>query len=153
MAATCCSISRRLPAPDWTIWSRSCYRAWWSSVLTPKKITATNRDITVSAILANFTYNVRVGHHIRLACRDKNVQPRIYVTGWLKAILEKHRQPNCIPEVWNWSKRVSRVKNIYARRIEHSLVSTRTDPNRKCGADRPSWVNHIACAHHCEGFW
>ncbi len=57
-----------------------------------KKSITTNRYITVAAIMANITYNVRVGHHIRLACQDKNVQPRICATGWLKAILEKHLQ-------------------------------------------------------------
>ncbi len=56
-----------------------------------KKITAANGDTTVNAVLANVTYNVRVAHHIWLACQDKNVQPRSYATGWLKTILDKYR--------------------------------------------------------------
>lgn len=56
-----------------------------------KKITAANGDATVSAVLANVTYNVRLTQHIWGACQDKNVQPRSYATGWLKTIITKHR--------------------------------------------------------------
>lgn len=56
-----------------------------------KKITAANGDATVSAVVANVTYNVRVAQHIWGACQDKNVQPRSYATGWLKTIITKYR--------------------------------------------------------------
>ena len=56
-----------------------------------KKIAAANGDATVNAIVANVTYNVRITQHIWAACQDKNVQPRIYVTGWLKSIIAKYR--------------------------------------------------------------
>ena len=63
-----------------------------------KKITAANGDATVSAVLANVTYNVRLAQHIWGACQDKNVQPRSYATGWLKTIITKHRHHKSILE-------------------------------------------------------
>lgn len=56
-----------------------------------KKIAAANGDATVSAVVANVTYTVRIAQHIWAACQDKNVQPRIYATGWLKVIITRHR--------------------------------------------------------------
>jgi CLIP-associating protein 1/2 len=56
-----------------------------------KKITAANGDVTVNAVVAHVTYNVRLAQHIWYACQDKNVQPRTYATGWLKTIIMKHR--------------------------------------------------------------
>lgn len=56
-----------------------------------KKITAANGDATVNAVVTNVTYNTRLAQHIWGACQDKNVQPRIYATGWLKSIITKHR--------------------------------------------------------------
>lgn len=56
-----------------------------------KKITAANGDVTVNAVFAHVTYNVRLAQHIWGACQDKNVQPRTYATGWLKTIITKHR--------------------------------------------------------------
>lgn len=56
-----------------------------------KKITAANGDATVSAVVANVTYNVRLVQHIWGACQDKNVQPRSFATGWLKTVITKHR--------------------------------------------------------------
>lgn len=56
-----------------------------------KKITASNGDATVSAVVANVTFNPRIAQHIWGACQDKNVQPRSYAAGWLKTIITKHR--------------------------------------------------------------
>lgn len=55
-----------------------------------KKISAQNGNMTVDAILANVTYNVRLLQHIWTACQDKNVQPRTYATVWLKTLITKH---------------------------------------------------------------
>ena len=63
-----------------------------------KKITASNADVTVNAIVTNVTYSVRLAHHIWLACQDKNVQPRSFATGWIKTILHRHRHHKNILE-------------------------------------------------------
>lgn len=55
-----------------------------------KKISAQNGNVTVDAILANVTYNVRLMQHVWSACQDKNVQPRTYASVWLKTIITKH---------------------------------------------------------------
>ncbi|KAF6220600.1 hypothetical protein HO133_003033 [Letharia lupina] len=55
-----------------------------------KKITAAKGNDTVSAIMANVTFNSRLTQHIYSACQDKNVQPRSYACGWLKIIINKH---------------------------------------------------------------
>jgi len=55
-----------------------------------KKISATKANDTVSAILTNVTYHVRLVQHIHNACQDKNVQPRTFACGWLKIIITKH---------------------------------------------------------------
>ena len=55
-----------------------------------KKITAAKGNDTVSAIMANATFNSRLIQHIHGASQDKNVQPRSYACGWLKIIISKH---------------------------------------------------------------
>jgi CLIP-associating protein 1/2 len=55
-----------------------------------KKIAAGNGNVTVDAIVGNVSYNIRLLHHLWGACQDKNVQPRLFVTGWLKTMIMKH---------------------------------------------------------------
>lgn len=57
-----------------------------------KKIAAGKGNETVTAIMANVNYNIRLTQHIHLACQDKNVQPRSYACGWLKVIIDRHGQ-------------------------------------------------------------
>ncbi|OKL63831.1 hypothetical protein UA08_00777 [Talaromyces atroroseus] len=54
-----------------------------------KKISAQNGNLTVDAIIQNITYVPRILQHVSFACQDKNVQPRLYATGWLKTLLLK----------------------------------------------------------------
>ncbi|KAK0627262.1 clasp N terminal-domain-containing protein [Immersiella caudata] len=54
-----------------------------------KKIASQQANITVDAILGRVTYNARLMQHVWGACQDKNVQPRLYATGWLKTLLNK----------------------------------------------------------------
>ncbi|KAL1969366.1 hypothetical protein VTN77DRAFT_9559 [Rasamsonia byssochlamydoides] len=54
-----------------------------------KKISAQNGNATVDAVIANVTYTPRIMQHLWFACQDKNVQPRLYVTGWLKTLINK----------------------------------------------------------------
>ncbi|KAK0102935.1 suppressor of tub2 mutation [Cadophora gregata] len=54
-----------------------------------KKISSQNGNLTVDIIIGRVTYNIRIMQHIWLACQDKNVQPRMYATGWLKTLLKK----------------------------------------------------------------
>ena len=55
-----------------------------------KKITAAKANETVSAIMANVSYHIRLTQHIHAACQDKNAQPRNAACGWLKTIITKH---------------------------------------------------------------
>ncbi|KAH8698412.1 clasp N terminal-domain-containing protein [Talaromyces proteolyticus] len=54
-----------------------------------KKISAQNGNTTVDVIIQNVTYVPRILQHLCFACQDKNVQPRLYATGWLKSLLIK----------------------------------------------------------------
>lgn len=55
-----------------------------------KNIAAQNGNVTVDTILANVSYHKRLVEHVWLACQDKNVQPRVFATGWLRTLLKKH---------------------------------------------------------------
>ncbi|KAI1482422.1 ARM repeat-containing protein [Daldinia eschscholtzii] len=54
-----------------------------------KKISSQLANACVDIIIGRATYNARIMQHIWGACQDKNVQPRIYATGWLKTLLKK----------------------------------------------------------------
>lgn len=54
-----------------------------------KKISSQLANATVDTILARVSYTPRLMQHIWGACQDKNAQPRLYATGWLKTILRK----------------------------------------------------------------
>ncbi|KAI5308802.1 suppressor of tub2 mutation, partial [Ascosphaera atra] len=55
-----------------------------------KKITSQNGNATVEAIVANASYSHRLMQHMWWACEDKNVQPRLYATNWLRIIINTH---------------------------------------------------------------
>ena len=57
-----------------------------------KKISASKANDTVTAIMGNVSYHLRLLQHIQSASQDKNVQPRTFACGWLKTILLKHGQ-------------------------------------------------------------
>ena len=54
-----------------------------------KKISAQNGNITVDVVIANVSYTSRILQHMLNASQDKNVQPRLYATGWLKTLINK----------------------------------------------------------------
>ncbi|UNI13425.1 suppressor of tub2 mutation [Purpureocillium takamizusanense] len=54
-----------------------------------KKISSQLANTTVDTIIGRVSYTARLMQHIWSACQDKNVQPRLYSTGWLKTILKK----------------------------------------------------------------
>ncbi len=54
-----------------------------------KKIASSQANTTVDAIISRVTYNARIMQHVWGACQDKNVQPRLYASGWLKTLLNK----------------------------------------------------------------
>lgn len=54
-----------------------------------KKIASQQANAVVDTIIGRVTYNKRIMEHIWLACQDKNVQPRLYATGWLKTVVLK----------------------------------------------------------------
>ncbi|KAK2788616.1 suppressor of tub2 mutation [Onygenales sp. PD_12] len=55
-----------------------------------KKISAQNGNLTVDAIIGNVSYTSRILQHIWGACQDKNVQPRLFATGWIQTIITRH---------------------------------------------------------------
>ena len=55
-----------------------------------KKISAQNANLTVDAIIGNVSYHSSILQHVWSACQDKNVQPRLYSSGWLSTMLNKH---------------------------------------------------------------
>ncbi|KAK2855656.1 hypothetical protein FQN49_004971, partial [Arthroderma sp. PD_2] len=62
-----------------------------------KKITSQSGNVTVDTIIGNISYSVRILQHVWGACQDKNTQPRLFATGWLKTIMTRHaRQKNTI---------------------------------------------------------
>lgn len=54
-----------------------------------KKISSQQANATVDTIVGRVAYNVRLMQHVWGACQDKNVQPRMYATGWLKTLIKK----------------------------------------------------------------
>ncbi|KAI0538020.1 clasp N terminal-domain-containing protein [Xylaria digitata] len=54
-----------------------------------KKISSQLANSAVDILIGRTTYTVRIMQHIWAACQDKNVQPRVYATGWLKTLLNK----------------------------------------------------------------
>ena len=54
-----------------------------------KKIASSQANTTVDTIISKVTYNNRIMQHVWLACQDKNVQPRLYCSGWLRTLLAK----------------------------------------------------------------
>lgn len=58
-----------------------------------KNIAAQNGNATVDAILSNASYTSRLLQHVSFASQDKNVQPRSFSAGWVKAMIRKHKSP------------------------------------------------------------
>ncbi|KAJ9149024.1 ARM repeat-containing protein [Pleurostoma richardsiae] len=54
-----------------------------------KKIASQLANTTIDTIIAKASYTPRIMQHVWGACQDKNVQPRLYATGWLKTLLNK----------------------------------------------------------------
>ncbi|EFR01378.1 hypothetical protein MGYG_04385 [Nannizzia gypsea CBS 118893] len=55
-----------------------------------KKITSQSGNLTVDTIIGNISYSARLLQHMWAACQDKNTQPRLFATGWLKTIMNRH---------------------------------------------------------------
>ncbi|KAK4227891.1 protein STU1 [Podospora fimiseda] len=54
-----------------------------------KKIASQQANTTVDTIIAKVSYTPRIMQHIWLAVQDKNVNPRLYSSGWLQTLLVK----------------------------------------------------------------
>ncbi|KAM3434368.1 hypothetical protein MY4824_005448 [Beauveria thailandica] len=54
-----------------------------------KKITSQMTSSTIETIISNISYTPRIMQHIWSACQDKNVQPRLYTSSWLKMLIKK----------------------------------------------------------------
>ena len=59
-----------------------------------KKLILQASQLIVSIILANITYNHKLTTHIWTAMQDKNNNPRICASAWLKVLLEVHAETN-----------------------------------------------------------
>lgn len=57
-----------------------------------KKIASQLANTTIDIILSRATFTNRLLQHVSFASQDKNVQPRLYATGWLKTLLIKEEQ-------------------------------------------------------------
>ena len=55
-----------------------------------KKIASAKAKDTVSAIMQHVSYHSRLLQHIQLASTDKNAQTRVYSSGWLQTVLQRH---------------------------------------------------------------
>ena len=58
--------------------------------ISTKKIAAQNGESSVSCILTYVSFNARVAQHIYNATQDKNVNPRLYASGWLRIVLTRY---------------------------------------------------------------
>ncbi|KAJ0117887.1 STU1-like protein [Diaporthe amygdali] len=54
-----------------------------------KKIASQQANVCIDTIIGRVTYTNRIMQHVAMACTDKNVQPRLYATEWLKTLLKK----------------------------------------------------------------
>lgn len=54
-----------------------------------KKISSQMAFSTVDVLISRVTYNSRLLQHIWTACQDKNIQPRLYTSGWIQTLLKK----------------------------------------------------------------
>lgn len=54
-----------------------------------KKISSQNANICIDTIIGRVTYTNRLMVHVAGPYADKNPQPKLFATGWLKTILEK----------------------------------------------------------------
>ena len=54
-----------------------------------KKLSSQLADRTLDTVISHVTYTPRLMVHVSSAVSDKNVQPRMYATGWLKTIIRK----------------------------------------------------------------
>ena len=57
-----------------------------------KKISSQLANSTIEIILTKASYSNRLLQHVCSASQDKNVQPRLYATAWLKTIMIKEEQ-------------------------------------------------------------
>lgn len=57
-----------------------------------KKISQQNANVCIDTMISRVTYTNRIMVHVAGACTDKNAQPRLYATGWLKTLLNKEAQ-------------------------------------------------------------
>lgn len=54
-----------------------------------KKISQQQANVCIDTIIGRVTYTNRIMQHVAGACMDKNVQPRLFATEWLKTLLKK----------------------------------------------------------------
>lgn len=54
-----------------------------------KKIASQQANVCVDTLVSRVTCTKRIMEHITTACADKNVQPRLYATSWMKTLLQK----------------------------------------------------------------
>src|SRR5579859_2248377 len=55
-----------------------------------KRLVLLATQIIVSVLLANISYSPKLTTHMWIAIQDKNQNPRISASGWLKVLLETH---------------------------------------------------------------
>ncbi|KAI3394217.1 hypothetical protein diail_3032 [Diaporthe ilicicola] len=83
-----------------------------------KKIASQLANVCIDTMIGRVTYTNRIMQHVAFACADKNVQPRLYATEWLKTLLKKEAQHKSHIE-----------HNGGLELIEKSIKKGLTDPN------------------------
>lgn len=82
-----------------------------------KKIASQASSVTVAVVITNVSFSTKVLHHVTSACFDKNLQPRMYATTWLRVLMESHSNSKSLFE------RTSSVENI-EQAIKRGLSDT-----------------------------
>ncbi|KAJ5301417.1 hypothetical protein N7508_006280 [Penicillium antarcticum] len=54
-----------------------------------KKIAAQNGNAAVDAVIGNVSFSIRLLQHVSFAAHDKNVQLRLFATGWLTTLITR----------------------------------------------------------------
>lgn len=55
-----------------------------------KKIAADNGNRSVDAVIGSVSYSPRIMQHLWACAQDRNVNPRLFNSGWLKTMMNRH---------------------------------------------------------------
>ncbi|KAJ4354150.1 suppressor of tub2 mutation [Didymosphaeria variabile] len=94
MSTNGCQLVQELAAtlgPAIDQWVEILLQTFIKMCAATKNIAAQNGNATVEAIMSNASYTNRLLQHVSFGSQDKNVQPRCFSSGWVKALIRKHK--------------------------------------------------------------